>query len=365
MSSSRITGPNTPTPGLSSVFPASNTNNVFRLTNSPAANRQNASDPYAQSSMSLDLSGMMNQMLSQVLMMVSMMIQMIANILGSSMGGMPTSPDGSMGGDGSGLPGDGTALPEDPAGGGSAPLPSDPGTDGSAPTGDAPTDGGATGSPTCCSGSCGCCPTSGGSPTPSSPPPTSGPPPTPTPDPTPAPVGGGDAPPPTTGGRPHVDKPAGQVTPGNQNAYDDLINQAAKKYGVDPLLIKAVIRQESDFDPDCISPSGCKGLMQLSPSTATELGAPPGASLYDPAVNIDLGTKYLKQMIDLKKDVRVACMAYNAGPNASFDNATPSGQDHPAGVYADLVLGWYADLKKTGKVDTTLGAKPTCPPATV
>lgn len=127
----------------------------------------------------------------------------------------------------------------------------------------------------------------------------------------------------------------GTPVKGDPSAYDDLIQQAAEKHGVDPGLIRAVIAQESGFDPTAVSPSGCVGLMQVRPSTAESMG---GGDLYDPATNIDLGTQYLKQMLDLAGgDTRKALVMYNAGPNAGSADVIPSGQDHSAGEYAHLV----------------------------
>lgn len=93
---------------------------------------------------------------------------------------------------------------------------------------------------------------------------------------------------------------------------EDAVKKASKKYGVDANLIKAVIKTESNFNPNVVSRAGAKGLMQIMPSNFKNLGISNPFDIYQ---NVDGGTKLLKQYIDkYNGDIQMALMAYNGGP---------------------------------------------------
>jgi soluble lytic murein transglycosylase-like protein len=106
----------------------------------------------------------------------------------------------------------------------------------------------------------------------------------------------------------------GATGSGGDGPYKAEIDAAAAKYGLDPALLRGLIRQESNFDPNAGSPAGAQGLCQLMPGTAASLGC---TNVHDPAQNIDAGARYLKQQLDaFGGDVTKALAAYNAGPGA-------------------------------------------------
>ncbi len=96
--------------------------------------------------------------------------------------------------------------------------------------------------------------------------------------------------------------------------YSEFVIRYAEEYEVDPLLIFAMIKAESDFNPKAKSHNNAKGLMQLMDKTAIELSKQEEVDLYDPETNIQLGTYYFSQLlVKYENQTGIALAAYNAG----------------------------------------------------
>ena len=133
---------------------------------------------------------------------------------------------------------------------------------------------------------------------------------------------------------------------------ETLIQKYAGRYGVDPSLVRAVIRHESDFNPYAVSPKGAQGLMQLMPGTASSMGV---SDPFDPEQNIAGGVGFLRHCLDcFGQNVPLAVAAYNAGPGrVARSQGVPAIPETQA--FVRNVIGAY-----TGSASVPLAA--TAPP---
>ncbi|UCG08054.1 MAG: lytic transglycosylase domain-containing protein [Desulfobacterales bacterium] len=124
--------------------------------------------------------------------------------------------------------------------------------------------------------------------------------------------------------------------------YDDLISEASKRYGISFSLLKAIIKAESDFDPQAVSKKGAMGLMQIMPQNFKLLGL---NDPFDPTQNIDAGARYFKQLYDrFGGKLALSLAAYNAGPTV-VDRYKTIPPYEETEEYVRRVLKYYYNYK--------------------
>ena len=135
---------------------------------------------------------------------------------------------------------------------------------------------------------------------------------------------------------------------------DSLFNSAGNTFGVDPVLLKAVARAESCFDPRAVSRVGALGIMQLMPPTASEMGV---NDSFNAVQNINGGARYLAAMLErYNNDRRLALAAYNAGPgNVDRFNGVPPFDETQRYIVS---VGKFYEHYKTIATATTVAKNP-------
>lgn len=146
----------------------------------------------------------------------------------------------------------------------------------------------------------------------------------------------------------------------NQPPFHQFVLAAASRYGLDAELINSVIEVESNFNPKAVSVKNARGLMQLLPETAARLGV---RDIFDPKENIDAGTHYLHDLLQLyKNDLTLALAAYNAGPDKvqKYGDVPPYRETQS---YVKQVKRKYQKNKAAPATKTTTAPATTAPPA--
>jgi soluble lytic murein transglycosylase-like protein len=157
--------------------------------------------------------------------------------------------------------------------------------------------------------------------------------------------------------KPGANAPVG--TTGNAT-YDDLVMKSATRHGVDPNLVMAVMRQESGFNSRAKSYKGATGLMQLMPATARRFGV---QNIWDPAQNIEGGTRYLRFLLDtFKGDIELVLAGYNAGENAVVNSGYKIPRYRETQNYVRSITAKYGKTN-TARVQTIASAEPVAPTA--
>lgn len=158
-------------------------------------------------------------------------------------------------------------------------------------------------------------------------------------------------------------EPAKKIKPGKNlvlnTDYSSYVQKSARKYEIEPELIHAVIRTESNGNCRAVSKKGAMGLMQLMPSTANDMNV---SNPFNPEENIEGGTRYLRYLIEkFNGNVTLALAAYNSGPKTveRYGNVPPITETRQ---YVNKVLALYNGKKQYAVSDPVGHAQVSSPP---
>ena len=142
-----------------------------------------------------------------------------------------------------------------------------------------------------------------------------------------------------------INKPKSRASLSNSfsTEYDREIILISEKHKVDPYLVKAVIKAESNFNPNAVSPKNAQGIMQLIPATASDYGVD---DPFDAKDNMEGGIQYLKDLLDyFDGDLKLSLAAYNAGKGSVIKHGFTIPPYPETTDYIAKVLEYYKDLK--------------------
>jgi soluble lytic murein transglycosylase-like protein len=153
--------------------------------------------------------------------------------------------------------------------------------------------------------------------------------------------GNGPPPPPMSIGPARAVPPSSRPPAGAGPDWQRIIRGAGRRHGVDEALLTAVIRVESNFNPNAVSRRGALGAMQIMPETGRALGL---ENFFDPEANVDAGARYLAGMLRMFPSLELSLAAYNAGPGEvrrRGGSVPPYGETR---AYVERVLSEYRRL---------------------
>lgn len=135
-----------------------------------------------------------------------------------------------------------------------------------------------------------------------------------------------------------IDRPSRSVSR-RRSSYEHVVQANARRFGISPALLHAVIRAESAYNPSAVSPAGAQGIMQLMPDTAARYGV---SDSFDPVENIRGGAAYLRDLLDMfDHNLQLAVAGYNAGEGAVMKYGRSIPPYAETQTYVRKVLQYY------------------------